>query len=280
MADENNKRWWLAADWWVVAGGVLCASLVVALWLFGPRATGTGAVASVNGVPVHLAARAPHDTAPGKHAARLQAAINNELWLQEGLRLDLAHSDPHVRAALLASVQDVALSGHPLTAPSEANLRAHFTAHKNRFARATGVHLQRILFTENGDSVKVAWQKAVDAYRRLNAGDDFPTVRQSLGDSDTLQLPDTVISSEALPALLGVDMTVSVLRLAAGQFSRPVEERGFIYIYRMLARDVPIVPSYADARPEVLVDYQRAARADALANYLARVRSRAHVVTY
>ena len=42
------------------------------------------------------------------------------LWLEQGLALDLPHSDHDVRAALVSAAQRVAMRGQPLVAPSEA----------------------------------------------------------------------------------------------------------------------------------------------------------------
>lgn len=202
-------------------------------------------------------------------------ATDEELWVREALALDLPHSDQRVRAALGSAAQDIALRGHTFPTPTDAQLRTHYAAHRDRFTQPTGLQLRRIAFSEYGESVKRAWQNSVDAYRRLAAGNDFAKVRAELGDSDPNPIPEELIALAQLRQLLGVDMTVSVLRLRAGQISRPVEERGFIFIYQMLRRDVPLLPPFDVVRAQVLADYQRAGRTAVLEHYLAHLRGRA-----
>lgn len=200
------------------------------------------------------------------------APSDEELWLQRALTLDLAHTDQRVRAVLVGAAQAHALQGRTFAPPTDAQLRAHYAAHRDRFTQPTGLQLRRIAFSENGESVKRAWQNSVDAYRRLTRGEDFARVRAALGDSDPIAIPASVIALGQLRQLLGVDMTVSVLRLRAGQISRPVEEHGFIFIYQMQQRDVPMPSTFEVARADVLADYQQRTRAAALAQYLAPLR--------
>lgn len=274
---SNDLKWWLGLCGLI--GIVFFAAL-----LSGGGGLPAGAVARVNGVAVsggEASGTVSRNVSRNAHhsAGDIATRIDDELLVQEGLALDLAHKDQRVRSTLLLAMNDVAIQGHPLTMPIEAQLIAHYKAHPDHFSQPNGLHLRRIAFSENGESVKRAWQNSVDAYRRLAAGDDFLKVRRELGDTDPIAIPDQLIALAQLRALLGVDMTLSVLRLRAGEISRPVEEHGFIFIVQMLRRDVPMLPTFAVVRPEVLVDYQRSERKAVLARYLAPLRARAHIVT-
>src|SRR5277367_141435 len=65
----------------------------------------------------------------------LDDMIREELFVQRGKELDLAASDPEVRAALVNAVE-LEIAAEAITSqPSEAKLNSYFDAHREKYAR-------------------------------------------------------------------------------------------------------------------------------------------------
>src|SRR5258708_9651876 len=75
----------------------------------------------------------PHATAAQRRKV-LDDMIREELFVQRGKELDVASTDPDVRAAMVNAVE-LEIAADAITAqPSEAQLRAYYASHRARYA--------------------------------------------------------------------------------------------------------------------------------------------------
>lgn len=71
---------------------------------------------------------------PRERAKVLNDMIREELFVQRGLELDLPSSDPDTRTALVAGVEQQSQVDATSAPPSDAELLAFYTAHKDRYS--------------------------------------------------------------------------------------------------------------------------------------------------
>src|SRR6202041_4189062 len=87
----------------------------------------------------------PHATAAQRRKV-LDDMIREELFVQRGKELDVASTDPDVRAAMVNSVE-LEIAADAITAqPNEAQLRAYFAAHRSRYASEGIMNLPDYVF--------------------------------------------------------------------------------------------------------------------------------------
>jgi hypothetical protein len=130
----------------LLAAGALGGLLLAGAGLFSsaaPQRVPAHAVALVNGKPILrsdwqaqvevLQGEPWARTTPAQRNEALQSMIDEELFVQRGLELGLPDSDADVRAALAGSVRLQAGADQRAAALSEADLRAWFARHPERY---------------------------------------------------------------------------------------------------------------------------------------------------
>ncbi len=86
---------------------------------------------------------------PQQRRKVLDDMIREELFVQRGRELDVASTDPDVRAALVNAVE-LEMAADAITAqPTEAQLRAYYALHRERYA-AEGDHVRARLCVPAG----------------------------------------------------------------------------------------------------------------------------------
>lgn len=278
---------------WLLAAGTLAGALAAAAGLFaaGPQPSDSlpdDAAASVNGQIVSrddyarlLSALASDKRGAVDAADRrfvLDRLVDEELLIQRGLELGLAHHDARVRKDLtMAMVESVVAEFRDLEVDSGA-LQDFFAANQDFFTR-TGRYRVRQVWARaatlaDGDA---AFERARVAAERLRRGDPFEAVRAEHGDAEVAPLPDAPLPAAKLADYLGPTALRAVLELDVGGVSDPVRSSTGYHVLQLVERDGSAVPAFDDVRDQVLAEYRRREADSALRAYLADLRSRAEV---
>ena len=275
---------------------LLCIAIVVVLGfalLHRPAVSG-GTVALVNGVGIDRARVARFESElqgqSSDHRSAVTRAVDEELWLQRAWTLGLVHANEDLRAALIANVQQRVLAQQPYAPATQAQLRDLYTRHPEQFRQLSGMRVRRWLFSFGRGGAHSAWSRATEAYNLLAAARPagayasttrapaVPSAVAALADDDALTLGQQVLTLPQLRKLVGVEMTILIGQLHAGEFSRPVQGDGGIYVYQMLQRDAAVTPPFESIGPQIAQEFVRQAQEAVLLKELRRLRAEAEVI--
>lgn len=208
----------------------------------------------------------------------LDRLIDEELLIQRGLDLGLAHHDTRVRKDLtLAMIDSIVADFRDLDASDE-ELRAYFEENRDFFAQAGRFRLRQLWVRARtlaeGDA---AFARAREATERLRAGEPLASVRAALGDEESPALPDTLLPPNKLADYLGPTVLRAALELDVGQVSDPVRSSTGFHVLQLVERGSAAVPEFDVVRLQVLAEYRRRQADLALREYLAGLRERSEV---
>ncbi len=199
----------------------------------------------------------------------LTLLVNEELIVQEALRLNLASDDRLVRKNLVqALINSVILleSGQDV---SEQTLRAFYEEEKALFSRPVTFTIDalRVIDKNNVDIFTDALRDGVafsDAGRRA----EFQAVEIPAG-----------IPAGKLGEALGGKARDAILTMTPGDIAGPVKSTGGDLFVWLLSRDGGERP-FSEVRDSVFAEWQRRQEEMALDRYLARLRKQARIKRY
>lgn len=188
----------------------------------------------------------------------LNEMIDEELLVQRGLEVDLAASDPDVRAAEVTGVQLQVDADVLAQQPSDEQLQAYFTAHRDKYS-AEGIMALRdfIIHPDESLSAEQAIAKATvaaDAFRKGRDSDDIAAtygLRDS-GKLDRGDLFDFAVKIKLTPALYA-----AAEKLSTRQAADPFVEAGDVHLILMEKHDAGSVRTFAQARDAVMQDFKK-----------------------
>lgn len=216
---------------------------------------------------------------PEQRRKVLEEMINEELLVQRGLEIDLAASDPDVRAYMVAGVQLQVDADVIAQRPSDADLNEYFQANKDKYTGDGIMALRDFIVARNeGDTKEKLLEKAkaaAAAFRMGRAADDIAATF-GLADSGKIERGD--LFDFAVKIKLSPTLFETASKLAARQASEPVEEPdGNVHVLMMEKRQTSQVSVLEDARDAVLQDYKREMQNKVEEGNLAYLRSRADI---
>jgi hypothetical protein len=194
-----------------------------------------------------------HATAAERHKV-LDDMIREELFVQRGKELDVASTDPEVRAAMVNSVE-LEIAADAITAqPSEAQLRAYYTSHQARYASEGMMTLRDYVFPPDESHA------ASEAAAALESASAVPTAefmaRWHGSDSGRVDGEEFYFAARIH---LGEPLFEAARNLSDGGVSAPIPQGGKIHILYMLENKKPVAFDFATARDRVLTDYRNEA---------------------
>ena len=294
---QQDSGWFRGRLAWLLLGAAIAVVLGWAL-LFRP-APAAGSVAVVNGVNITAARVARFESElQGQSRDRRSAvtrAVDEELWLQRAWKLGLVHADEPLRDALIARVQQRVLAQQPYVPATTAQLRELYVRHPEQFRQLSGVRVRRWLFAFARGGQRSAWERATEAHNLLVAASPSapssatgfagpgavpraaPAAVAALADQDSLTLGDEVLALPQLRKIVGMEMTILIAQLHNGEFSRPVQGDGAVFVYQMLQRDAAVTPPFATVGPQIAQEFVRQAQEDVLLKELHRLRAEAQI---
>jgi hypothetical protein len=266
--------------------GALAGLLMAGYSLFTARGTSTLAVpaedvALVNQQPISrsdyllqlqtlFGVDFQHATAAQRRKV-LDDMIREELFVQRGKELDVAATDPEVRAALVNAVELEIAADAVTSQPGEAQLRAYYAAHQARYA-SEGVMTLRDYAFAPGDA-----KTAAEAALALRTGPATPALLARWHAADTGKVAGEEFYFAA-KIHLGEPLFGAARELPDGGVSAPIALPDAIHVLSMVRNKRPVRFDFAAARDQVLTDYRNDAIAHLRTGDEAFLRKRANVL--
>ncbi|MBT8101438.1 MAG: peptidylprolyl isomerase [Gammaproteobacteria bacterium] len=199
----------------------------------------------------------------------LTILIDEELIVQEALRLNLASDDRLVRKNLIqALINSVILleSGQDV---SDQALRAFYEEEKALFSRP-------ITFTVN--ALRVIDKDTIDVFfEALHDGVTFSDAGRT-AQFEAIEIPAGIPAGK-LGEALGGKARDAILAMTPGDIAGPIESTGGDIFIWLLKRDGGEQP-FAEVKDSVVAEWQRRQEEQALARYLERLRKQARIKQY
>lgn len=220
--------------------------------------------------------REPLDAAMRRHV--LDRLIEEELLVQRGLELGLAEHDRKVRTDLSMAMITSVTEEYAELAASEDELGRFYDDNRDFFAGPGRLRLRQVFVrVPRGSDADAALARALEAARRLRAGEPIAELRGALGDQEFAPVPDTLLPPAKLRDYIGPTAVQAALRLPEGGVSEPVRSSMGFHVLEVIERQPDQAPALEEIRPQVLAEYRRRAGEQALRLYLDELRQRARV---
>ena len=248
----------------VLAGGGAIIGLVLAgVALFTAKGTSTlvvpaDAVAMVNQQPIsridydaqlRVLAPEPGDATPAVRRRVLDDMVREELFVQRAKELDLAVMDPEIRASMVKAVEAQAAANVITAQATEAQIRAYFEAHKDKYASEGTMTVRDLVFPP---AVAAAARSA------LAAGGAIPGVLGRFGGRDTARTTGEEFYFAA-KIHLGDTLFAAAKVLDDGAISPTIPQVDGVHLLVMGANHRPRPYTYEEARTQAASDRQTAA---------------------
>ncbi|WP_437740437.1 peptidylprolyl isomerase [Sorangium sp. So ce1504] len=203
--------------------------------------------------------RAPNDT---EREQLIRRHVEDEALFREGLRLSLVHTDPMLRAQVIARVRGMLQAELSQKPPTDIELQTYHEAHLSDYAVPETISYREYLIRSGPDADG-------DARRLLSLLE-----RQEPADGPGLPIPtDYSQRSEAqLASLYGPELAHELWILPSGSWRELRSSRG-VHIVRVAERTAASEPSFETIREQVSVDYRKDRTARAFQAELSRITS-------
>jgi len=226
----------------------------------------------------------PFDQTTAAQRARvLHEMIDKELLVQRALVLNLPETIVEVRTAMADAVDAQAAAPLQAEQPTEAQLRAYYEAHKDRYSsQGTMTVLNLVLHVggyQNADqTVSQAEADAVEAIYQLRSGAGVDYIMEHFGFVDASPQYDTQQLDFAAKLHLGAQLYQVATNLGSGEISAPIVMSDGVHVLLMQQRRPPAVEDFPTARAQVYNDYRIALTDDAARQNLRFLRSQAQIL--
>jgi hypothetical protein len=199
----------------------------------------------------------------------LDDMIREELFVQRGKELDVASTDPEVRAAMVNSVE-LEIASDAITAqPTESQLRAYYAVHRARYASEGIMSLRDYVFSSSDSAA------AAEAAEALRSGAATPSLLARWHASGKLADEEFYFAAKIH---LGEPLFEAARNLPDGGVSAPIVRPDAIHVLHMLRNKQPVPFDFAAARDQVLTDYRNDAVGRLRTGDEAFLRKRANVL--
>ncbi len=212
----------------------------------------------------------PHATAAQRRKV-LDDMIREELFVQRGKELDVASTDPDVRAAMVNAVELEIAADAVTSQPSEAQLRAYYASHRARYANEGIMTLRDFVFPSSESAA------AREAAETLEYSAPTPALLARWHASDSGKVSDEEFYFAA-KIHLGESLFEAARDLPDGGVSSPIVGADAIHVLYMVKNKKPVPFDFAAARDRVLTDYRNDAIGHLRTGDEAFLRKRANVL--
>ena len=203
--------------------------------------------------------RAPSDT---EREELIRRYVEDEALFREGLRLSLVHTDPMLRAQIIARVRGMLQAELDQKPPTDAELQRYHEAHVSDYAIPETISYREYLIRGGPDGDG-------DARRLLSLLE-----REEAAEGPGVPIPtDHSRRSEAqLASLYGPELAHELWTLPSGSW-RALRSSSGVHVVRIAERTAASEPSFAVIREQVSADYRKDRTARAFQAELGRLTS-------
>jgi hypothetical protein len=193
----------------------------------------------------------------------LREMIDEELLVQRGLALDLPELEVEARSALVDGVNTQVAAPLLAQAPTDAELRAFYTAHRSDYAAGGDMRVRDIVLHVGGyqnvnQSTAQAEADAEEAIYQLRSGAALDYVMQHFGFADSGLLESGEQSDFIAKLRLGPQLFQVASALRDGEVSEPVATPDGVHVLVMERRRPPRFTEFEAARNQVYEAYRKA----------------------
>ena len=196
----------------------------------------------------------------------LERMIEEELLIKRAIDLGMLENNPMARGTIVQQmIKNIVTEGSRIE-PQENELIEFFQENIGFFTKANRLRVRQIYFSQDeyGDE---AFQKANDAFVRLNKGKNFEEVALS-GSKSALKIPDTLMNLSKVREYIGPSLMREAQLLKPGYSSAPNKVSGGYKIIYLVDREDAIQPEYSNIRNAVLSEFLKRRDDQSLRKYL------------
>jgi parvulin-like peptidyl-prolyl isomerase len=208
---------------------------------------------------------------PAQRRKVLDDMIREELFVQRGKELDVASTDPDVRAAMVNSVEMEIAADAVTSQPTETQLRTYYDLHRARYA-TEGIMTMRDYVFPSGEP-----RAAAEAAEALERMPPTPALLARWHGSDSGKVADEEFYFAA-KIHLGEPLFELARNLPDGGVSAPIAHADAIHVLYMVKNRKPLPFDFDAARDQVLTDYRNDAIGRLRTGDEAFLRKRANVL--
>lgn len=207
-----------------------------------------------------------HEPSEAELDAQLERWIDEEILYREGLALDLDQDDRLVRARVISKMGAVLQAQLLVPEPEEAELRAWFEEHVDRYAVADRIDFSHV-FVDGADAA--AQRRATGLLAQLEAG----ASPARLGDRFAGGRRYRGRALDDLARSFGDDFAAGLAEQPAGTWALRRSRHG-LHLVRVDRREAGATPDFEAARLAVRSDWEEAQRLAAFGDAVAELRGR------
>jgi parvulin-like peptidyl-prolyl isomerase len=220
-------------------------------------------------------------TTPEQRQKTLNDMIREELFVQRGVELDFAASDPDVRQALVTAVERQVQADVTAQRPTDAQLMAVYERDKDKYSSEGRMTLRSFVLPitprRNAEQALAQAREAIDALRKGDKGVSLDDVVSKHGLTDAKKTNGEEFYFSAR-IHLGDALFNAARALKDGAVSEPVAVADGVYILAMQLNVQPVPLNFDAARNRVLQDYVKENQAKLLEVNEKYVRSQADIL--
>ncbi|WP_437728060.1 peptidyl-prolyl cis-trans isomerase [Sorangium sp. So ce861] len=209
--------------------------------------------------------RAPDDA---EREALVRRYVEDEALFREGLRLSLVHTDPMLRAQIIARVRGMLQAELEQRPPTDTELQRYYEAHLSDYSIPETISYREYQIRGGPDAEG-------DSRRLLSLLE-----RQEAAGGPGLPVPTehSRVSEAQLASLYGPELARELWSLPSGIW-RQLRSSSGVHIVRVAERTAASEPSFAAIREKVSADYRKERTARAFQAELSRLTSqwRVHI---
>lgn len=199
----------------------------------------------------------------------LNDMIREELFVQRGKELDVAETDPDVRAAMVNSVEQMAAADVMTAKPDQAKLHAYYNTHLDRYAEEGIMTVKDLVFEKAGD--------ANQAMGAIQGGSPVPAALERFHGRDSgKENGDDFYFAAKIH--LGDKLFAVARSLPTGGISSPVDMADGAHVLVMTKNKLPQPRDFQTALPQLLDDYRNDGIKRVMLQYNAFLKKRANIL--
>ncbi len=222
-------------------------------------------------------------TTPEQRSHVLHEMIDKELQVQRALVLNLPETSEEVRTTMSDAVDSQTAAATQAIEPTEAQLRAYYDAHRDRYTGQGAMTVLNLVLHVGGyqnadQTVAQAQTDAAEAVYQLRSGSTVDYAMEHFGFVDATPQYDTQQPDFAAKLHLGNDLYQLATTLGSGEVSDPIVQADGVHVLVMQQRRPPSLEDFPTARAQVYNDYRIALSDQASRQNLATLRSQAQIL--